>query len=1216
MKGKNISLALLALMMSKPALALDFEYHTRAGFSAIVNAFTGASLMFNDKLWMTLLFVVVVLGCMVAAGSNVWQTMTNIGSNDNKALSLNWLMALFLGSAVMVGLVFPKSRMYIYDDVTNQTYTVGNVPLLVGFLAGGFNSAQTGFSTLIRRNRGTVQDSTKFADGLMLNLMNTSLDKTLLYRIDPDLEINIKEYYNKCVEPAKSLNYVSHKELKQTTNDILSVFGKAKTDHWYMEWNGTAAAGQSRFSTVSCSDAYSRIKTALTPNSPTMNALTESICSKNHFSPTKAVAFQTCKSKLDETARGVFNSSSNGSKMIVNGILANSIRESLMDRNVRTIADRNMVQDGIVSFDTTSLWIDNIKANFIVIILALSPLVALLIPTVIGGRALKLLVAMWLFIFIWGVCDDMLYYAALDQAAVALEDLDSMSVSSMWTAPNDALKALAILGESRSSAMQLSVMVCSMLFGISAYALGGIAQRSMSNVDQNSDKISDEMKTENVGGAMDNVTSSLTAQAIHDEHGIGEMSNAGIYDRQSNLGRASSAIDLRGGEAMGAGWADGSASGVESNRQAQATEKNIDAAGGAENYTASASSVDSGNVMGNIQAVSDAANDNGISIGQQATNTSHTQGTEQQVNAEKTQELVDALSEGNGVSNHAAHKQKVDVDRASETANVEVYQGNDQTPVSTSSISKQHGDADAAKTGELATQVGGMDNLVDLNRAEQQAKANIYGADSQDAVFTSQTQQEHGQAQAKLLDERAGKYGGMDEVVKADNANSLAQDEAYEHDASRAVTDKTNQQTESVARNEQKYSELSSNDINPAQSGVTQGTIDAAHIAGQKEGLEVVGSDAVQAQSAVNTVRGASAGQAALDAQDDGLQGVKDTQSTLTEHESLTQQADADKWNYLTDTLGLDKEQIAQAESGANMHWAVTPDMANDLLEKGVISSRQAEFINDNDGGRLDFSMGKEGEGFAISTSKAATGDSLSADNSTHESDAVTQDTSYNFASTEAANDFLHDAKAIQNAYEYVDGDEAEFSRIVANAGEKVMSNYYSSTEQETGTFSTEGGASIGNKGGGIFGISAGMHASHDEQNIESINAHTADYLQAPRRFAQEAEAKGLKGDEREEYIADKIVSFHANKENEAQDKVLRDKDPSSETEVAELRPEIVNAGSAWGAAGYKDFESRQPRSLTDYSDGANDNKGDKQEVPGGEHSSRGAQADAGQPQQ
>ncbi len=468
----GLSLFSLLLLAASPAFAIDREFYTYGGFIPVTQAFTRLALVFSSNDYNLLFTGTTVLGILVGAVSMIIQVSTRGG---NVSLG-GWLIPIFVGVGLYLGLFVPKGNITVYDQTLNRFQVIGGIPDAIVVTAGVLNGIERGVVDIIETSAGPDKGFKEGAGGIGFKALESVRQS---YIKDNHLRTSTIRYMKDCVtfELSRPGTTLSLDTLRNDTDDFLTELSKGVSPAIYTVYYDSAnPAGV----TKTCTEAWGLIRPIYANPSNYSDAI-KKVCGKTSFNPSNALELAKCKELITSTARATTGDTVTPERLIQQRQISEILYTFYFQDDVETAmlmeANRQIVSKGVGTGIAMNEWVPIIKAIMTAIAIGMIPFLALFLPTPVVGKAASAMFGFFCFITIWGITDAVIHVAAMDYAEYAFEEMrqSSLGVFSMAAFPSLSEKMLGMFGIIRSSGIMLASVFTMMLVKFGGHALAMMA---------------------------------------------------------------------------------------------------------------------------------------------------------------------------------------------------------------------------------------------------------------------------------------------------------------------------------------------------------------------------------------------------------------------------------------------------------------------------------------------------------------------------------------------------------------------------------------------------------------------------------------------------------------------------------------------------------------------------------------------------------------------
>ncbi|MFZ2634322.1 MAG: conjugal transfer protein TraG N-terminal domain-containing protein [Desulfosalsimonadaceae bacterium] len=461
------------------------EYTVWNQFDATVNTFQKLGLIMSDARYQTLFFGIIVLGIVIGGIVTIG---TGIFSGKTSSWDMmKWFGIIMTGIIVYITFIRPTTQITIYDEVLNETQTVGGVPEGIVVLAGLSNAIEKGFVDMIW-TAGTPKSYRDNAGALSYSIF----DKAFSGGVDLSgsdasgqyMNMSLRRYVEDCVffevtKPGSSIDINS----LDTTSDFRPVLASAVNPAIYTVWYDSANRSGA---TLTCTQAWSNLSNylnGLSDTNPAVNKFWQERCGETGLGVNSALAGGSnlttiCRQKAVNMASAIFGSSFSSGHLFRQYLIASALWDVYTtyspDSAIAALSNRatgnSMMGMGIMANE----WIPIIRSVVFSIFIGMIPFICTLIPTPLFPRAMGLLFGIFVFLTSWTICDALVHSFAMDKTFDLFQEITngSLGFKSMMLFSSSSQKAMAAFGAARWSAIMVAGVFSALLtkFGGSAMA--------------------------------------------------------------------------------------------------------------------------------------------------------------------------------------------------------------------------------------------------------------------------------------------------------------------------------------------------------------------------------------------------------------------------------------------------------------------------------------------------------------------------------------------------------------------------------------------------------------------------------------------------------------------------------------------------------------------------------------------------------------------------
>ncbi len=503
--------------------AIFQEYHTYGGTAHIIaDAFQKVALIVSSDAYKGLFFGIIVLSFVIGGFGVVIRGMDKLEIGAGQWIK--WFMTIIFSVIIYLVFVNQTDTMFIYDETTNTTTSVGGVPDGIITIAGMANKIETGMIELFDTASMSGITYRDMAGGAVIGaLFNLFMgDEIPLEEWTMHDRISLREYYENCViwemyQPGATIVPNDLENPKEDCeNNLACVLGKAS--HWDGIFTTLYSQNEPQGETVTCNAAWNGtdsnnlglngrlnnfVNLEVTNNDESL--LMRSVCSGAGWDITNGSHMIMCRNWLLNT----INILSSGQSWSVHGSSGGEMGSSDGLPGLGNILSARIISDEILKYhidarpgtkiaaEVSQAWtaggmgvgiaannyVPIMKAAIIAIFVGMLPVLMLLIPTPLFGKVLGAICGGFCFLSLWGVADAVVNSYLMEYGihtfskAMHGENFGVNNVAFM--APHSMLKTLAAFGYMRTSAVMLAGAFSAILFKFGGYMLGSFVGGAM-----------------------------------------------------------------------------------------------------------------------------------------------------------------------------------------------------------------------------------------------------------------------------------------------------------------------------------------------------------------------------------------------------------------------------------------------------------------------------------------------------------------------------------------------------------------------------------------------------------------------------------------------------------------------------------------------------------------------------------------------------------------
>src|SRR3989339_648682 len=456
------------LLTAGTAQALTLEYYAYNSYGPLESVLTMTALIFSDQSFYKLAGIIGGLGLFIslmhAALLGIWTgNFSMVGAY--KALT---------GTALFVAFTASTGSIIVNDRVLNKTREFSGIPdIVVGFL-GATNLVERAIIEII--DTTIIDPNLQYrngAGGIGFDLLNNAISGS---NSAPSTltQLTLDKYVSECL-----MFEVSRPGATISPDDVV------KNDDWIPVLNEAAnpavytvvySQANKEGLSATCAEAWPGIKADL-QNPNTYEDIRKNACKKAGINANDAAEYQKCKSIMESHIQMVGQRANTMPSIdfLRQAHMANTVNGYLMqggDAAAMAMANRNLMTSGLSTMLVANEYMPIIRGVITAMSIAMIPMVFLLFPTSVVGKAVQLLLGFFVFLMFWSILDALTHAVIMNHAInyfseIAANNTGYAAIINMPSASGKALGAFAVV-------RTISVSFATMFAGIVGLSSGSV----------------------------------------------------------------------------------------------------------------------------------------------------------------------------------------------------------------------------------------------------------------------------------------------------------------------------------------------------------------------------------------------------------------------------------------------------------------------------------------------------------------------------------------------------------------------------------------------------------------------------------------------------------------------------------------------------------------------------------------------------------------------
>jgi len=361
------------LILPAQSFALDMEYYTWGGHSAVVSAFSKLALIFSDNGYKALFASVIVLALVIGGGSTFVRAAFGV-----RVSPIAWVVPILVGVVIYLGLVVPTGTLHIYDKTKNAYTPVAGVPNGIVAMAGILSTIENGLVEIVNTAGDPLGYQVQAGGVGFLGLFKSS--QIPLGPKDSYFDASMNQYIKDCVsfELQRPGTTLTVDELRKNSTDLRTALAKAVNPSIYTIYSNAASPNGV---TMSCTDAMTQISAYL--NTPAnLEANIKSTCAELGFNPTVATQYQACQTSMASTLSmlGV-TTGTTSTDFIRQAYIGKRLNDYYRSGDGTSVGNYQFLINASGTMKSANEWLPTLRAVLTAIAVGLIPFLALFMRT-------------------------------------------------------------------------------------------------------------------------------------------------------------------------------------------------------------------------------------------------------------------------------------------------------------------------------------------------------------------------------------------------------------------------------------------------------------------------------------------------------------------------------------------------------------------------------------------------------------------------------------------------------------------------------------------------------------------------------------------------------------------------------------------------------------------------------------------------------------------
>ncbi len=569
-------ISLSALLSSAAQAAVPASLQTitvQGGFDVYAQTFRRLALIMSDSRYNNLFFTFIVMGIFIAGCIVIGNAIFEGKARMNSWVA--WLGTIIFGLIIFKTFIQPRSPLLIYDESSNQSVTIAEVPDGVIFVAGLAKKIENGLIHIIETS-GSPDSFIDNPGGVTFNIFSKAFTKGVdlsgVGATGGYLNTNLRSYVKDCLffEIARPGTTLTLDQININT-DFIPIFAQASNPALFTVYRDNS---HPTGVTHSCYSAWAEIQTellALTEISSANQKYWTERCLRagyNHnvtgaAGPDMVTLCRTKAAELLSNARllGVALTSSQLMRQhLMAGELFGALQEANPDNAIKMSGAMNMGNSLVGAGIAAAEWMPHMQAMLFAVFVGIMPFFLILAATPYYARVLAFIMGAFVFFVSWGVCDALLHEFAMDKAIDIMTEIKNgqLGLKSFLLFESDSMKAYACFAQYKI----LSIMFAGIFAGVLTRIGGSMWAKTLSSPGSQMSRYGSAAALESIDpvkstGRKTDLTTAVPTEVLHDQYGMPNQAVTNLYARETEYLTKAAAVNAFGGLAKSAGHAAG-----------------------------------------------------------------------------------------------------------------------------------------------------------------------------------------------------------------------------------------------------------------------------------------------------------------------------------------------------------------------------------------------------------------------------------------------------------------------------------------------------------------------------------------------------------------------------------------------------------------------------------------------------------------------------------
>ncbi|MEM3265084.1 MAG: conjugal transfer protein TraG N-terminal domain-containing protein, partial [Thermoplasmata archaeon] len=552
--------------------ATTFFYNVYGPPLITYNAFNSLSLWLSDNSWSTIVYAIIGLSVLFGVLSGFLKAIATGKGNVITSVYMPFLAGLviyaaFISNQSQLQLMYQPNGGYgtgtpIFAPITLPTGIAVMADFMSDIESGLINIISTSGNNVMSPP-GTITGSTPTIsqDGyswisfdMLNNLVNGDIGS--VWNSDPTLTANLRQYISDCLTTS-ILNYQNN-GVGVSPQSLMSVSSSSGSDGWLniLSQAANPAINTTQYSngtatTVTCQAAWTSLNSLLTNmgyGSDVQNQLNyvlqvEGYDTSNQGSGIGSAMYTQGQNALVSQYNFVTGQDISASQLVEDLTIANMVRDVVLksgNQAFTTMTNYNNINSSIGTFSSLNYYLPVVKVFILAIIVGVTGILLMLVPTPFVGRAVEAIFGLWLWYTLWMISDILVSVISTNAALsylIAFKQ-NGTGLMALYQGSGELSKILGLIGTIRGLGIGIAGVISSIITRSSAALVGEmVAGHLQGQISTSGSQVARMTQTpQGEAQTIDSMQSAAPSLAFANQHSFMSISRANLNNMAHGYG--------------------------------------------------------------------------------------------------------------------------------------------------------------------------------------------------------------------------------------------------------------------------------------------------------------------------------------------------------------------------------------------------------------------------------------------------------------------------------------------------------------------------------------------------------------------------------------------------------------------------------------------------------------------------------------------------------